>query len=253
MEAQVQGQFRNAFKWYPALQQVSPLVYRIAFSESPDLEFLITLTENFPREAPSVTCKSSPLSIPLIESWVKPFQLVDICHQLHVIAQLPPPQQFTVTQAELDAASASVDPAALQDPAVCRQLVAQLPTMVQSNAAVEQARSSRLACEEALRTNLEQAFVQSCASVAQLVQERRELMNRQASLTSPSRSNQAMSRKIAQLRGTADRAGERAAEIKSQFAGGAMTLDAFWSGFMAAVKEQSTDRALADFFERHAQ
>jgi hypothetical protein len=47
------------------------------------------LTANYPASPLTLACNRAPLSLPLIECWVKTFTLEDVVGQLFVIAQSP--------------------------------------------------------------------------------------------------------------------------------------------------------------------
>lgn len=100
-------EFESARSKFPALQQIGNLSFSITFPEVPGNNYTITLNQEHPKQAPTVTLNNKPLDLPIISSWMEVFRLEHIVSQLQAHSRVPASPKHSVNEAELQKALAN--------------------------------------------------------------------------------------------------------------------------------------------------
>jgi hypothetical protein len=244
--AQIQDQYARAAVMYPGLQQIHLRSYSIIFAEAPDQPFSITLPETYANDPPHITCNNNPISIPLIECWVKVFILEQVVAQLQTIVQAPRTQRITVTQKEVECAISQRNPASLEDPSVRREIAKSLPTVVSARDLADRTRAQGQASAEALPA-LEQSFRDSCAQLQALLNAQRQVRRTIAGLgDQQTRGRRALEATRAQLREMERSAAARVAELQGNWNSGKITLEVYVREVTEARKGESYAKIMAE-------
>ena len=241
----IQGQFGEAKRAYPSLQQQSFHEYRITL---PAGAFQITLSPNYPARPPQITLNGVPIKTELTENWCCVFQLTQIIGQLVALSAVERAPNFTAKKDEIDAAIAEHPDADLTTPEGRATIVQAVPAVKCSKQKLEEmqelARDEEAKLPEyrnGLRTNLQHLE----ALYGQQVE-----MQRKLGVENPAvQRARAMGAKLTELANNGKQANDEAAKIQQQLEDGEIAVDVYMKQIVEAKRRQILTRYLSGFIE----